>query len=411
MNLETRIAQFSGAETKSPFPEGKNLNSRGCNPRIWFQKFNGPEGAAQCPLAPFEGATPSGSWEYPADFSVGFTHGYSGCSPAGRVRTSLRRRPLLGGFISGLLRPPAFASIFMACLLPFLATMSAHAAATVVIYASQDEVYAEPIFKDFEKQTGVQVRAVYDSEAVKTVGLANRLLAEQPHPQCDVFWNNEELRTRQLAAHGVFRATNGWVALGYRTRRLVINTKLLAANAAPRSFSDATNTLWRGKVALAYPMFGTTATHFLALRQQWGDARWQAWCRALAANKSMVVDGNSEVVKLVGAGEASWGFTDSDDVAAGQHDGLPLAPLPFNDETLFIHNTVGVLKGAPHPAEAEKLFTYLQGKDVLERLVREKALESTDKEPANLPGLKVDWDRLLADLDAATKELNAIFLR
>src|SRR4051812_2009172 len=68
----------------------------------------------------------------------------------------------------------------------------------VVIYASQDQVYAEPILADFTKETGIKVLPLYDSEAVKTVGLANRLLAERSHPQCDVFWSNEELRTRQL---------------------------------------------------------------------------------------------------------------------------------------------------------------------------------------------------------------------
>jgi molybdate transport system regulatory protein len=70
----------------------------------------------------------------------------------------------------------------------------------VVIYTSQDEVYAEPILREFEKETGLQVQPVYDSEAVKTVGLVNRLLTERNNPQCDVFWNNEEFRTRQLAA-------------------------------------------------------------------------------------------------------------------------------------------------------------------------------------------------------------------
>ena len=41
----------------------------------------------------------------------------------------------------------------------------------VVVYTSQDEVYAEPILKDFQKETGIQVKTVFDSEAVKTVGL------------------------------------------------------------------------------------------------------------------------------------------------------------------------------------------------------------------------------------------------
>src|SRR5580692_5493034 len=118
-------------------------------------------------------------------------------------------------------------------------------APTVIVYTSQDEVFAEPIFREFETQTGIQVRPVYDSEAVKTVGLVNRLLTEQSNPQCDVFWNNEEFRTRQLAAHDTFRATNAWTHLGYRTRRIVINTNLLSAANTPRAFSDATNSIYR----------------------------------------------------------------------------------------------------------------------------------------------------------------------
>ncbi len=129
--------------------------------------------------------------------------------------------------------------------------------------------------REFDKQTGIKARAVYDNEAVKTVGLANRLLAERSHPQCDVFWGNEEMRTRQLAAQEVFRETNGWAAVGYRSRRIVINTNRLSLAAAPHSLLELTNEIWRGKVALAYPQFGTTATHFHALRQYWGDALWQ----------------------------------------------------------------------------------------------------------------------------------------
>src|SRR4029077_11926090 len=103
----------------------------------------------------------------------------------------------------------------------------------------------------------------------------------------------EELRTRQLAAQNVFRETNAWAALGYRSRRIVINTNKLSLANAPRRLTELTNETWRGKVALAYPLFGTTAAHFLALRQRWGEADWRAWCRALQSNKPFLVDGNS----------------------------------------------------------------------------------------------------------------------
>jgi iron(III) transport system substrate-binding protein len=282
----------------------------------------------------------------------------------------------------------------------------------VIVYTSQDEVFAEPIFREFETQTGIQVRPVYDSEAVKTVGLVNRLLTERNHPQCDVFWNNEEFRTRQLAAGGVFRQTNGWTHLGYRTRRLVINTNLVSAASAPRTFSDATNALWRGKVALAYPLFGTTATHFHALRQLWGDEGWQKWCRALAANHPFLVDGNSVVVKQVARGEAWFGFTDSDDIAGAQREGLPVAALPVTEETLFVPNTVGVIRDCPHPVEAERLFEFISNPQVSQKLVELRALEGATLDPARpVHGLQVDWDKLLRDLDTVTEETRQIFLR
>ncbi len=327
----------------------------------------------------------------------------------------------------------------------------------VVIYAAQDQVYAEPILHEFEKETGFKVKTVFDSEAVKTVGLANRLLTERNHPQCDVFWGNEEMRTRQLAAQGVFRETNGWAAFGYRSRRIVINTNFVAAGILPAvepgfqpggksvardvgnensdvstlssispggkmppstagrmptatSLLELTNEIWRGKVALAFPQFGTTATHFHALKRLWGEERWLAWCRALAANKPFIVDGNSVVVKQVARGEAWIGLTDSDDIAAGQREGLPIAALPVTEELLLIPNTVAVIRNAPHPEAAQRLFDYLQHRDVADKLVQANALEDATAAPQTNT-LKPDWNALLRDLETTTKQLNEIFLR
>ena len=281
----------------------------------------------------------------------------------------------------------------------------------VIAYCAQDQTYAEPIFADFEKQTGIKVRAVYDNEAVKTVGLANRLLAESGHPQCDLFWGNEELRTRQLAARNVFRETNGWAAFGYRSRRLVINTNKLTQSTAPHTLSELTNSTWHGKVVLANPQFGTTATHFQALRQYWGEAKWENWCRALAASKPLLVDGNSVVVKFVAQGEALVGLTDSDDIADGQREGLPVVALPLTEEMLLIPNTAGAIRNAPHSAPAERLFEFLRQRPVIERLVSAKALEGLSMSDVTTPTLKVNWEALLRDLEPATAKLNEIFLR
>jgi len=303
----------------------------------------------------------------------------------------------------------ALIAVSSSALLPLITR--ANPRSLVIAYCAQDQVYAESIFHDFEKQTGIKVRAVFDSEAVKTVGLANRLLAERSHPQCDIFWGNEEMRTRQMAAQDVFRETNGWAAFGFRSRRIVINTNLVQLASVPHSLLELTNSQWHGKVALAYPQFGTTGTHFHALRQLWGAERWENWCRAFAANKPLMVDGNSVVVKLVGKGEASIGLTDSDDIAEGQNNGLPIIPLPINEETLLIPNTVGIIRNAPHPEPAEKLFDFLQRPQLAERLIAAKALEGNSIAAVSTPTLKPDWNSLLRDLEPVTAKLNQIFLR
>jgi iron(III) transport system substrate-binding protein len=282
---------------------------------------------------------------------------------------------------------------------------------SVIVYAAQDQVYAEPILAQFTKETGIKVRALYDSEAVKTVGLANRLLAERKNPRCDLFWGNEELRTRHLAAQGVFVESNGWAVFGFRSRRIVVNTNKVASLNATTTLSllELTNAAWRGKIALAYPLFGTTCTHFLALRQAWGPDRWSQWCRALQANQPLLVDGNSQVVKLVGRGEASIGLTDSDDVAAGQREQWPVVALPMTRETLLIPNTVALVRSGPHPAQAQELYRYLQQRSVGDQLMMAQALECLIAGPR--PRLKVDWAAMLQDLEPATAELKAIFMR
>jgi iron(III) transport system substrate-binding protein len=179
---------------------------------------------------------------------------------------------------------------------------------------------------------------------------------------------------------------------------------------AATSLLELTNEIWRGKVALGFPQFGTTATHFHALKQLWGEEQWRAWCRALAANKPFIVDGNSVVVKFVGRGEAWIGLTDSDDVFAGQREGYPIAMLPINEEQLLIPNTVGVIRNAPHPANAQKLFEYLQRREVVEKLVQANALENASLATEGTT-LRPDWDALLRDLEITTKQLNEIFLR
>jgi iron(III) transport system substrate-binding protein len=253
----------------------------------------------------------------------------------------------------------------------------------VVVYTSQDQVYAEPLFARFEKETGIKVLPVFDSESIKTAGLVQRLLAERDNSRADVFWSNEEMLSHQLVEAGVLES-NSWTKAGFRSRRLIVNTNNVALSEI-KSLADLANPKYLGRVALAYPLYGTTAAHMVALRQNWGDAKWKKWCENVAANKPFVVDGNSVVVRLVGAGEAWLGLTDSDDLAAGQRNNLPIASISAGSDFLRIPNTIGIVSSAPHVNEAKAFQDFIRSEGALKELVAANALEGI--EPAGC-GLK-----------------------
>src|SRR6476660_9899443 len=72
-----------------------------------------------------------------------------------------------------------------------------------VLYTSIDQPIAAPIVREFEQKTGIKVTLVTDTEATKSVGLAERLRAEKANPQADVWWSNEIFHTINLADEGV----------------------------------------------------------------------------------------------------------------------------------------------------------------------------------------------------------------
>ena len=114
---------------------------------------------------------------------------------------------------------------------------------SVTIYVSEDRVFSEPILKDFEKETGIGIRAVYDTEEAKSTGVMNRLLAEKNSPQADVYWANEPVRADLLRQQGIsaafqpdnaqgiadsFKDSQGfWTGFSARARVFVVNKKPL----------------------------------------------------------------------------------------------------------------------------------------------------------------------------------------
>src|SRR6267143_2124354 len=132
--------------------------------------------------------------------------------------------------------------VALAIAIELAAFLSRRNVDTVVVYVSHDQVFSEPVLKDFEKATGIKVKAVFDTEETKSAGVMNRLIAEKSNPQADVYWANEPIRAELLRQEGVsapyrspsaegipeqFRNPEGhWTGFSARARILIVDQRL-----------------------------------------------------------------------------------------------------------------------------------------------------------------------------------------
>jgi iron(III) transport system substrate-binding protein len=183
---------------------------------------------------------------------------------------------------------------------------------------------------------------------------------------------------------------------------------------------------WRGKAAIAKPLFGTTATHAAALFTLWGEEKAETFFTDLLANDVAVLAGNATVRDMVASGAYAWGLTDTDDANGAVVDQLPAKWLfPDQEEgglgTLVIPNTVALVKNAPHTAEGQALINYLLSAEVEEALSQMRSLQiplNPDVQaPENVPNLSeirtmaVEFDDVAAAMESTAAFIREEFLK
>ncbi len=296
----------------------------------------------------------------------------------------------------------------------------------VVVYTTVDQVFSEPILKYFEKETGIKIKAVYDTEETKSTGVMNRIIAEKDNPQCDLFWSGDPMRTIVLKnknilapykspnADGikdVFKDNDGyWTGFSARARVLVYNKSMVDDYEIPQSIMDLSNKDYKSKVAIANPLFGTTTFHIAAIFNVLGEERAKQFLTDLKSNDVIIATSNGDVMSRVARGEVFCGLTDTDDAneALKQGDNIGIV---FLDQggigSLIIPNTLSLIANSNNQDNAKLLFDYLLSKQTEAKLAKSCAQMPLHKEvevPKDVPALdniipmKFDYEKISESL-------------
>jgi iron(III) transport system substrate-binding protein len=304
---------------------------------------------------------------------------------------------------------------------------SSSSTSRVVLYCAQDREFAESLLAEFAQRTKIEVAPKYDTEADKSVSLYEELRREKSRPRCDVHWNNEILATIRLRREDLLEPYQSpsaatypdwthapdhtWQAFASRARILLVSTNISEAG-RPKSLLELTQPRWKGRVAMAKPLFGTTATQAACLFEALGPDAAEKFYRDLAANGVQIVPGNKQSAEAVSKGAADVGLTDTDDameeIAAGR-----AVQIVFPDRdgfgTLFIPNTLALIRDAPNPDGGRKLIDFLLSDEIEAKLAAnashqiplnprvKAALPEQIRTPAQVKPMKVDFEKA-ADL-------------
>ena len=338
----------------------------------------------------------------------------------------------------------------LSLLLAAGAVLGACSEPDLVVYCALDQIHSEDLIRRFEDETGLSVRAQFDTEATKTVGLVGRIREEKNRTRCDVFWNNEVAHTVALADEGflapydspsaadippAFRdPEHRWTGFAARARVFIVNTELMDP-AQVTSMDDLLDPRWKGKVGRARPLTGTTLTHMTALYGVLGEQRAEAYLAGIkAANGRGELDltsGNATLMRKVREGALWFGWTDTDDYYVAKEEGYPVAVV-YPDQagrggapplgTLVIPNSIALLAGAPHPDAGKRFIDWVLSKEVEAELAASRTMQipvrAAVPRPAHVPtfgegglqAMEVDFRAVGADLPARQQRLKELFV-
>ncbi|MDE0426544.1 MAG: iron ABC transporter substrate-binding protein [Candidatus Poribacteria bacterium] len=196
---------------------------------------------------------------------------------------------------------------------------SNHADETLTIYSGRSKSLVEPIIKQFQEATGIQVKANYGG----TTQLAAALLTEGGKSPAALFWaqdagalgavSKKEMFEKLpeailMKVPSSFRDAEGfWVATSGRARVLAYSSERVKMKELPESIFDLTQPMWKGRVGWA-PTNASFQAFVTSLRVQVGEEKTKEWLLGMKANGVKKYAKNTPIIEALAAGEIDAGL-------------------------------------------------------------------------------------------------------
>jgi iron(III) transport system substrate-binding protein len=264
---------------------------------------------------------------------------------------------------------------------------------TLDIYAPQGQEVTEPLVEAWQRRNpGLRINLIRGGAGE----LLSRLRAEKGRPLGDVFWGGAielyrangdlfaPLDLKEAAAFDFKDPERKWHPWTRNVLHLAVNTRRVPDD-LPRSLRDLADPKWsrRGRIGLSHPASsGTAYTIVPALVTAHG---WD-YVAALLAN-ARLTDSSETSFKWLKDGEVAAGFIFEKMLLDYVSAGAPLKLVVPEEGVIQQADGLGLVAGAPHPAEAAAFLEWMAGAEAHEIVRAKLGRRSARRGVAPSPGL------------------------
>ncbi len=246
----------------------------------------------------------------------------------------------------------------------------------VNVYSIWPESYAAPIFEQFTKETGIQVRFIRQSSGQ----ILAKVIAEKANPQADVMFGGPAETHVAAVQAGVLEpyaspsaagipATakdpqNAWLGMARDPLVFMTNANFLKQHGLkpPSSWADLLNPVYKGQIQFASPQTsGTGVARVATLVLLMGEDKAFEYMKALDKNVAVYTEHGAGGALPIATGQAATGTFFIVDALDIQDKGYPVVITFPKEGTSDTIEAVALIKGAKHPELGKRLIDWAVG--------------------------------------------------
>ena len=294
---------------------------------------------------------------------------------------NIRKRSLLG---------MALGLAAATCLTP----IALGAEGTVVVYSAHKQSIIDQLLPMFEAETGLKAEVI----KMGSGDIARRARAEAGSPAADVIWS---IAGSQLTANAdllepytpadfdkvdqQFVRNPNWTPYTLVVYVLAVNTDMLSADDAPRTWAELADPKWKGQIASARAnASGSALQQLQTVLTLFGDEGWDEYAKI--SSNFVFTDSSGAVPRFVADGETSMGVTLEDNALTYVKGGAPMAILHMSDGTPATPDGVALVKNGPNPEGAKVFIDWVMSRSTQEILAKDIGRRSVRTDVAGPPG-------------------------